>query len=120
MYRLSREVRFAVNDLPAPIVRGTNGYAGVPPLLGFGRFFVARVTLSGPLDPRSAYLTNIKAIDSAVRERAVPTVAEFVHAPPSVTRPPLLIGALHERLQSGWGDGLKLESVELSLSPFLC
>ena len=121
MFRLTREVRFAVNDAAPPAPRGTNGYAGVPPVLGFGRFFVARVTVSGPLDPRSAYLTNIKAIDAAVRERAVPAVAEFVHAsPPRADGPAALIGVLHERLRAGWGDGLKLEAVELSLSPFLC
>src|SRR5436190_22373049 len=119
MFRLTREVRFAVNDVAQPAVRGTNGYAGVPPVLGFGRFFVARVTVSGPLDPRSAYLTNIKAVDAAVRERAIPAVAEFLHAsPPRPDGPAALIGALHERLRAGWGDGLRLESVELSLSPF--
>ena len=119
MFRLTREVRFAINDPPTP-VRGTNGYAGIPPLVGFGRYFSLRVTVSGGLDPASAYLTNIKAIDAAVRDRAIPTVNRFVHEEERAAGPAVLVRLLHERLKSGWGEGLTVEVVELSLSPFLC
>ena len=117
VFRLTREVRFAVNA-SRDESRGSNGHAGVPPLVGFGHYFSMRLTLSGELDPDTAYLTNIKRIDASVRERAIPLVAEAVHAssPPAPAR---LVSTLHERLATGWGS-LRLESVELSLSPFLC
>jgi 6-pyruvoyltetrahydropterin/6-carboxytetrahydropterin synthase len=117
VFRLTREVRFAINrsrETPS----GSNGFAGIPPLVGFGHYFALRVTVSGALDPDTAYLTNIKTIDAAVRERAIPVVDDAVRspAPPS---PAKLVATLHERLRSGW-EPLRVESVELSLSPFLC
>ena len=116
MFRLTREVRFAVNDPPTPVA-GTNGFAAVPPVVGLGRYFALRVTVAGRLDPASSYLTNIKQIDAAVRERGVATVAAFVRDRAAPSR---LVSTLHRQLASAWGAGLTLESVELSLSPFLC
>jgi 6-pyruvoyltetrahydropterin/6-carboxytetrahydropterin synthase len=118
MFRLTREVRFAINDSPTRVA-GTNGYGGVPALLGLGHWFAMRVTMVGSLDPDTCYLTNIKKIDAAVRDRAVPTVDAFVHGD-GRRRPDELVATLHERLAGGWGDMLKLEAVELSLSPLLC
>ena len=117
MFRLTREVRFAVNRADEDL-RGSNGYAGVPPLVGFGQYFAMRLTVSGELDPDTAYLTNIKRIDAVVRERAIPVVSAAAHssAPPPPTQ---LIGTLHEKLSAGW-EPLQVESIELSLSPFLC
>src|ERR1700712_3909080 len=71
MFRLTREVRFAINpdgslaDSPAP-----NGHAGFPPLLGLGHYFALDITFQGPLDPLSNYLINIKDIDHAARDTA--------------------------------------------------
>ena len=118
MFRLTREVRFAINDFPTR-VSGTNGYAGVPPLLGLSHYFVLRVTISGSLDPDTYYLTNIKKIDAVVRDRAISTIDAVVHGE-GRRKPDQLLRYLHERLAWGWGDELKLEAVELSLSPFLC
>jgi 6-pyruvoyltetrahydropterin/6-carboxytetrahydropterin synthase len=117
VFRLTREVRFSVNR-SGDDARGSNGHAGAPPLVGFGHYFSLRLTVSGGLDPDTAYLTNIKTIDAVVRERAVPLVADAVRSssPPPPAR---LIATLHERLRAGW-EPLWVESVELSLSPFVC
>jgi 6-pyruvoyltetrahydropterin/6-carboxytetrahydropterin synthase len=81
VYRLTREVRFAV-DLTAEEgrpVAGSNGYAGKPPVSGIGQVYHAiQVTVTGEPDPGDGYLVNIKDVDTAVRERAVPLVKEAV------------------------------------------
>ena len=118
MFRLTREVRFAINDFPTRVT-GTNGFGGIPPVLGLGRYFVLRVTMAGSLDRDTAYLINIKKIDAVVRDRAISTVDSFANGE-GRGRPDKLVSFLHERLASGWGEGLRLEVLELSVSPFLC
>src|SRR5687768_6773007 len=77
MFRLTREVRFAINDgefdeqLRHP---PANSYAGYPSLVGDGRFYSLAVTLAGELDPATGYLRNIKDIDDAVRRRVIPAI----------------------------------------------
>src|SRR5215469_5733001 len=118
MFRLTREVRFAANQADDPQLAGqpTNGYAGFPSLTGFGPYLSLHVTLSGPLNPVSSYLINIKQIDSCVREIAIPLVTRAVHGA-NTTSPARLIGELYQRLQS-WKP-LVLEELRLDLSPFL-
>ena len=81
MFRLTREVRFAINDMPDDQIgeRPTNSYAGFPSLTGLGYFFTVEITLAGELDPRSSYLLNIKQVDEAVRNIGVPLVARAIH-----------------------------------------
>ena len=94
MFRLTREVRFAINDGPDEQLTGkpTNGYAGYPSLVGLGRFYVLRVSVTGSLNPASQYLVNIKEIDALVREHGIPLVRTAVlpgtgeHTPAFVTR----------------------------------
>lgn len=118
MFRLTREVRFAVNQGNDPQLRGspTNGYAGFPSLTGFGPYLSLQVTLSGPLDPVSNYLINIKQIDATVRELAIPRVIDAVHRERRQT-PAQLLKQLYRMLE-GWPP-LRLEELKLNLSPFL-
>lgn len=118
MLRLTREVRFAVNELQDPQLSGkpSNGYAGFPSLTAWGPHLSVQVTLAGPLDPVSGYLINIKQIDAAVRERAVPAVAEAIYGPPPQT-PGALVGRLYEMLDA-WPP-LTLQQLRLNLSPFV-
>ena len=72
MFRLTREVRFAVNlgepgADPQLGERPTNGFGGYPSVNGLAVFLAARVTLRGSLDPRSQYLVNIKDVDAQLR-----------------------------------------------------
>src|SRR5579864_3766710 len=112
MFRLTREVRFAVGG-----VEGTafNSYAGYPSLAGFGAFLSLQVTLSGPLDPASGYLVNIKQIDAAVRQRAIPAIARAITDRAAAPAP--VVGQLHDLLDA-WPP-LTLEQLTLKLSPFL-
>jgi 6-pyruvoyltetrahydropterin/6-carboxytetrahydropterin synthase len=106
MFRLTREVRFAINEnaddqLSHP---PSNSYSAYPSLTGLGRYFALQVTLEAPLDPRSGYLRNIKEIDSAVREKII-----------DKTLSPTDIFA---KLRDAW-PGAQLHSIQLFLSPFL-
>lgn len=117
MFRLTREVRFAVNDSPDPQLGAapTNGYGGFPSLTGFGPYLSLAVTLSGPLDPVSNYLLNIKQIDATLRDRAIPVVAAAVRS--GGTTPAQTIARLYQKLEA-WPP-LSLEELKLNLSPFL-
>ncbi len=91
MYQLSREVRFAI-DLSARESRpgvgdevvgdgvvGRNGFAGKPPVTGIGQVYYALVvTVSGEPDAGSGYLLNIKKVDDAARDAAIPLVTTAV------------------------------------------
>jgi hypothetical protein len=76
MFRLTREVRFAVNATPDDQLAGkpTNAYAGFPSMTGLGHYFTLSVTLEGELEAGSQYVRNIKEVDDAVRRLAVPVV----------------------------------------------
>lgn len=76
MHLLTRSVRFAINDgVSAP---GRNGYAGNPPVSGFGRWLELVVTCRGTVDQATGYLIDIKAVDSHVRNDAVPLFQKAV------------------------------------------
>ncbi|HSU68573.1 MAG TPA: 6-carboxytetrahydropterin synthase, partial [Tepidisphaeraceae bacterium] len=118
MFRLTRQVRFAANDVgdPQPGQRPSNGYGGFPSLTRFGPYLELEATLAGPLDPVSGYLINIKQIDATVRQTAVPIVAQAIHGTRPLT-PPQLIRRLYDVLEA-WPP-LSLEELKLRLSPFL-
>lgn len=106
MFKLTREVRFAMNDAPDDQLSSppSNGHAGYPSLNGFGRFYAVQVTLEGALDPASGYLLNIKRIDQAVRDRVIGK--------------PLLPSSVFESLRDAF-PGAVLRGASISLSPFL-
>ena len=119
MYRLTRQVRFAINSTPDDQLcgRATNGFAGFPSLTGLGHFFALEATLEGPLDPTSQYLVNIKQIDAAVRERIVPTMEREIRAG-TWSSGTMMLGAF-DLLKAGWGERAHLHSLRLALSPYL-
>jgi 6-pyruvoyltetrahydropterin/6-carboxytetrahydropterin synthase len=119
MFRLTREVRFAVNAAGVqPADRApTNSYAGYPSLGGLGHYFSLAVTLAGELHARSHYLENIKQIDRAVRRVAVPLFERTVRQSPAHFGAPLL-DETFDLLQSAWPPA-RLDALALNLSPFL-
>ena len=123
MFRLTREVRFAINAAADGQLAGrpTNSYGGFPSLTGVGHYFSLQVTLAGELDADSQYLRNIKEIDQAVRERAVPRVAELIAEAAGGSNRltgDVLALDLFGLLRGAW-PGAAVESLRLSLSPFL-
>src|SRR5881394_216221 len=120
MFRLTREVRFAINaaaDARALERPPTNSYAGYPSLNGLGHYFTLAVTLAGDLNPDSHYLENIKQIDQTVRHLAIPLFDKTVRHDPSHFGATLLAKTF-DLLQNAWPPA-QLESLKLSLSPFL-
>jgi 6-pyruvoyltetrahydropterin/6-carboxytetrahydropterin synthase len=118
MFRLTREVRFALNGPDDPQLRGapSNSHGGFPTLIGFAPYLTIQATLSGPLDPVSGYLINIKQIDAAIRQRAIPFLAQRLRAPQPPT-PAWLVDRLYQML-AAWPP-LELEELKLGLSPYL-
>jgi 6-pyruvoyltetrahydropterin/6-carboxytetrahydropterin synthase len=82
VFRLTREVRFAVNDAPDDQLASppSNSFGGYPALTGAGRYFAIQVTLAGELEARTSYLLNIKQVDEAVRRQIVPFVTDLIRS----------------------------------------
>lgn len=116
MFRLTREVRFALNLMADAQLSGrpTNSYAGFPSLTGFGQFFEMQVTLTGDLQTSSQYLRNIKEIDEIVRARGIPMVIDAIQRTSAFRLPAILL----DQLRGAW-PGASLHQIALKLSPFL-
>lgn len=114
VFRLTREVRFAVPTAAEPFLHGTNGHGGIPPIEGLERFFTLRVSVQGALDLRSSYLRNIKDLDDAVRTVAIPRIARHVVDHPRDAGGGLLI----ELLAALTFDGISVVALALAPSPF--
>lgn len=106
MFRLTREVRFAINSAPMTSCRIRLRIGGYPSITGKSQYFELQVTLQGELQSHSSYLRNIKEIDEAVRRRVIPL--ENLLDP--IT--------LFQSLDSVWPHGLP-RAVSLRLSPYL-
>jgi 6-pyruvoyltetrahydropterin/6-carboxytetrahydropterin synthase len=115
MFRLTREVRFAINSRPDEQLsrRPSNSYAGFPSLTGLGYFFALQATLAGEVKGRS-YLVNTKEIDQRVREIAVPLVQKAVTARRIDGR---LMIDLFANLKDAWPA--TLGKLKLQLTPLL-
>ncbi|MDB5354460.1 MAG: 6-pyruvoyl tetrahydropterin synthase [Phycisphaerales bacterium] len=148
MFRLTREVRFAINPAPDEQLaqKPTNSYGGYPSLRGFGSYLTLQITVAGEPDSSSNYLLNIKQIDAAVRSNAIPFLTDAVrgnkrrfgsaeHSPltekrsaepnlqasehrPADLTPEHATLALFHRLHDAW-PAVAVQEIRLSLSPFL-
>ena len=118
MFRLSREVRFAVNDNDADQLSAgpTNSFGGFPSLTGLGHYFSLDATVAGHPDPETGCVLNIKEIDQMIRQRGIPLTADYLR---SGRRDPAdLLRQLFQTLQHAW-PGSELQSLRLRLTPFL-
>lgn len=73
---LRRTVRFAINPDQRAGDRGANSFAGSPAARGLARHYEIDATCRGPLDPVLGYVIDIKDIDQAVRDAALPLIAQ--------------------------------------------
>ena len=115
MFRLTREVRFAINDVSDDQLAHppANSHGGYPSLTGVGHYFSAGVTLQGELESQSQYLVNIKRIDEAVRE-ALPAVQRMIRDRKTAAA---IVAHLFSHLRERWPT--QLDSLSLALSPFM-
>ena len=121
MFRLTREVRFAINETrdDQESRPPTNSYAGYPSLTGFGQYFRVQVTIQGELDPKTGYLRNIKDIDRRVREGVIRTIRTHLGVSRIPELEPMSIDAVGISAMLGDFNPDKLHSVTLCLTPFL-
>src|SRR3954454_19327562 len=82
MFRLTREVRFAINDAregdeQSLAARPTNSFAGFPTLTEIAPYLRLQITLEGELHPRTQYLRNLKDSDGARRRDGTPRAARL-------------------------------------------
>lgn len=97
---LSRTVRFCLApdgslDADAPV---HNSFAAWPPMRGLGRYYELTVTCRGEPDERTGYFMNIKRIDAAARELALPIVADHAGDPERADRLGGLLAAIMRSL----------------------
>ena len=80
MLEVSRTVRFCVNDPPTSPAKPHGGpardntFAAWPPIRGLGRYYELDVTCRGTADDRTGYFINIKHLDQAVQQHALPRI----------------------------------------------
>jgi 6-pyruvoyltetrahydropterin/6-carboxytetrahydropterin synthase len=113
--RLSREVRFG---LAGELAHSSNSFAGQPVMEGMAPFVAMTVAVSGPIDPATGMLVNIKKIDEVVRHRAVKILREATG-----TRSREVTGVLDELFdgisKSLTAGELHVTGVAVAVSPYL-
>jgi 6-pyruvoyltetrahydropterin/6-carboxytetrahydropterin synthase len=116
--RLSRTVRFSILPGESPSSKKpphANGHAGYPDAgVLAARYFELTLTLDGEVDATSGYLRNIKLIDDAARQRAVPLLAAALARSGAGHG---VVAELFAALTDAW-PGATLAGVELHGSPY--
>jgi 6-pyruvoyltetrahydropterin/6-carboxytetrahydropterin synthase len=120
MLELSRTVRFCLNaDGPrdAASAPKDNTFAAWPAMRGLGRYYELDVRCAGEADPTTGYFMNIKRIDAAVRDHALPELQRLILDPTPATQLPMgwLMQRLFELLQPALDDSVVC--LELRLTP---
>lgn len=116
MFRLWREVRFALNPQPDDQLRQppANSFAGFPTPTTLGPYLRLQVAVSGQPDAASAYLMNIKDIDQTVRQKAIPLAAKLTRQGQT---PEAILLRFFDTLRDQLP--LSLDRLRLCLNPFL-
>jgi len=118
MLRLSRTVRFCINPdsgAAGATAGPRNGFAGSPRMQGLGRYYEIDVEAEGEADAVTGYLIDIQSIDRAVRELAVPIIAETC-----ARRPTMDPGAVLPEITTAIAKALggKASRVRWRLTPY--
>src|SRR5947208_9774903 len=116
MFRLTREVRFAIHagrdrQLDGP---ASNSYGGYPSITGLAVYYSVRVTLGGDVARQSQYLVNIKDVDDAVRQYLRTAKWSLAHP---LLAPERLLRDIYQTMVQRWAEGV--QGVALCLSPLL-
>jgi 6-pyruvoyltetrahydropterin/6-carboxytetrahydropterin synthase len=122
MLRLNREVRFGIHEFSRPSapgelpIRGSNGFAASPALLGVGHFFAVTVTLRGETSERTGCVRDIQEIDAAVRMICPMIIRQWL-AQRTFDGGEILLLGIFAPLKAELGESV--ERVTLALSPYL-
>lgn len=108
MVELRRSVRVNIN--PGDEAAGSNGHAGRPAMVGFGRHYLLEAACRGEPDPNTGYLIGIQEIDRAVRERGVPILQRACREDPGV-----MPWSLLPELAAAIAGGIPVPLVEIRL-----
>lgn len=120
MLELSRTVRFCLtgdaDDMRSP---RDNTFSAWPAMRGLGRYYELTVVCRGEADPQTGYFINIKKIDQAVRDHALPIMSERLRDECTARDTPM--GTLMHRLLAAINPALAGSAIRLSLSlsPYL-
>jgi 6-pyruvoyltetrahydropterin/6-carboxytetrahydropterin synthase len=77
MLELTRAVRFCLTGARAEAdTPRDNTFSAWPAMRGLGRYYELHVTCRGEADPTTGYFINIKQIDTAVRDHALPILRQ--------------------------------------------
>jgi 6-pyruvoyltetrahydropterin/6-carboxytetrahydropterin synthase len=118
---LTREVRFGLEPEAKDSALGnaSNGFAGNPALTGIAPYVLLRASLSGPIDPVTGMLINIKIVDRVLRQHAATFLRDAYYGAVAA-RPlagdvlPTLFGMLKDQFSPH-----RLTCLTLAPSPFL-
>lgn len=118
MVEISRTVRFCLNGRDTTSAPRHNTFASWPPMVGLGRYYELSVRCRGSVDPVTGYFMNIKHIDAAVRDHAVPQIVDLLAQYPDGAEAPL--GTAMQRILRVLGPPLdqSVAEVRLHLTPF--
>lgn len=116
---LSRTVRFTLgpDGSLASDAAASNTFAAWPPMRGLGRYYELEITCAGEADPVTGYFMNIKVIDAAVRQHALPIIAAAASDPAASMQ----LGALMRQIMAAIDEPLEhsVRRAALRLAPTL-
>lgn len=116
MLHLRRTVRFCLDDSDAPTPPRHNGHAGWPPMRGLGRYYEIQIHCIGKADPVTGYFINIREIDQAFAQHALPVLRQAVGNRPAEAPLGTLLQRVLEALQPPLNH--TVASLCLQLTPF--
>ena len=125
MLELTRSVRFCLN--PGPTDLGPSGssagaprdntFSAWPAMRGLGRYYELHVTCRGVADPKTGYFINIREIDTAVRDQALPYLHEQIKHDALHTPMGALMHTILALLQPELHESVT--QIEMALTPYL-
>ena len=120
MLELSRTIRFCLNDDAADSPDQDNTFAAWPPMRGLGRYYQITIRCQGEPDPTTGYFMNIKFIDTAVRNHAIPHLARVLRDSANSYEIPLgrITQEVLDRIQPALGHTVC--ELRLDLTPYHC
>jgi len=128
MLELCRTLRFCINDRPQPDggddarklgddsdTPQSNTFAAWPAMRGLGRYYEMQVCCRGQADPQTGYFINIKHIDQAARQGAIPLLHRAIASDAGGVAMGALLGSMLDALQPLLDH--TVVSVQLNLTP---